>query len=274
MRAPETTVVDAQQRALSDLGELWRYRDLLFFMVWRDVKSRYAQSVLGIGWAVIQPLFTMLVFTVVFGNLAKIDSDGQPYAIFSFAALVPWTYFSGALGEAAGSLVSSASLMTKVYFPRLIIPVASVVGKLIDLLIAGAVLAGLLVFFRAEVQPTVLLLPALVLLMAITALGAGLWLTPLAVQYRDVKHLVPFGIQLLMYASPIVYPLSLVPERFRLAYSLNPMVGVVEGFRAALLGTRPMPWPELGLGTATAAALLLSGYVYFRRADRHFADVA
>jgi lipopolysaccharide transport system permease protein len=272
--APDLTIIEASQsRQLVDWRELHQYRDLFLFLVWRDVKTRYAQSILGIGWAVIQPVFSMIVFTIVFGNLAKVSSDGVPYAIFSYAAVVPWTYFSGSLSSATSSLMSSSDMLTKVYFPRLIIPVAPVLAKLIDFAIAMVILFGLMLWF--QIPPTIwaLTLPLLVLLMMLTATGLGMWLTALAVQYRDVKYAMGFGIQLLMYASPVVYPASSVPQQFRLLYGLNPMAGVIEGFRSTLLGTRPMPWDLLAVGSATAVIIVLSGAFYFRRMEQIFADV-
>ena len=255
------------------LNELWKYRDLFYFLVWRDVKARYAQSILGVGWAVIQPVFSMIVFTIVFGNLAKVSSDGVPYAIFSYAGLVPWTYFSSAFTGASGSLISASGMLTKVYFPRLIIPLAPVLGKLVDFGIALLLLFGLMVWFK--IPPTIwaLTLPLLILLMMLTAAGLGMWLTALAIQYRDVNYGLGFAVQLLMYAAPVVYPASLIPERFRLLYGLNPMAGVIEGFRAALLGTRPMPWDLIAVGSITALMIAVSGAFYFRRMERIFADV-
>ena len=256
-----------------DLKELWEYRDLFYFLVWRDVKSRYAQSILGLGWAVIQPVFSMIVFTVVFGNLAKIPSDGVPYAIFSFTALVPWTYFSGALTGATGSLLGATGLMSKVYFPRLIIPIVPMLGKLVDFGIALLLLFGLMAWFRIAPTPAAVTLPFLVILMFLTAGGMGMWLTSLAIQYRDVNYAMTFFVQLLMYSAPVVYPTSIVPAKYRLLYGLNPMVGVIEGFRSALLGTHPMPWDLLAVGSITALAIALSGAVYFRRIERIFVDV-
>ncbi|MEW6405398.1 MAG: ABC transporter permease [Chloroflexota bacterium] len=258
---------------LIDWRELWRYRDLFWFLVWRDIKTRYAQSILGIGWAVIQPLFSMVVFTVVFGNLAKISSDGVPYAIFSYAALVPWTYFSGSLTSSSSSLLSASGMLTKVYFPRLVIPIAPVLAKLVDFCIALLILGGLMLWF--QVSPTIwgLFIPALVLLMMLTATGAGMWLTALAVQYRDINYATGFIVQLLMYAAPVVYPASSVPEQYRLLYGLFPMAGVIEGFRSALLGTNPMPWDLLGVGSVVAVLLFVTGALYFRRMERIFADV-
>lgn len=257
-----------------DLHELWEYRDLFYFLVWRDVKVRYAQSVLGIGWAVIQPLFFMVVFTVVFGRLAKLGSDGVPYAIFSYTALVPWTYFSTALTDTTGSLVQNTNMLTKVYFPRLVLPMSAVMGRLVDFGIALSLVAGLMAWFKIAPTLWVLALPALVLLMMLAAAGLGMWLTALAIQYRDIKYAMTFVVHLLMYAAPVVYPASLIPEPYRLLYALNPMVGVIEGFRSALLDTNPMPWDLIGVGTLAAVALVLSGALYFRRTEFVFADVA
>jgi lipopolysaccharide transport system permease protein len=272
--APEMTVIEPQSGwQLINWRELWRYRDLFYFLVWRDVKTRYAQSILGIGWAVIRPIFSMVVFTVVFGNLAKVSSDGVPYPIFSYAALVPWTYFSSALTGASGSLVSARGMISKVYFPRLIIPTAQVLGKLIDFAIALLILFGLMAWFRMPPTIWALTLPLLVLLMMLTAAGLGMWLTALAVQYRDINYGLSFAVQLLMYAAPVVYPASLIPRQYRLLYGLNPMAGVIEGFRSALLGTNPMPWDLLSVGTIVAILIFTSGALYFRRMERVFADV-
>ncbi len=258
---------------LVDWRELWHYRDLLYFLVWRDIKTRYAQSILGVGWAVIQPVFTMIVFTVVFGRLANISSDDVPYAIFSYTALVPWTYFSGSLTSSSGSLIGAAGMITKVYFPRLVIPIAPVLAKLLDFAIAMLILLGLMLWFRTPPTIWALTLPLLVLLMMLSAAGMGMWLTALSIQYRDIKYGLNFGVQLLMYASPVVYPASKVPEQFRLLYGLNPMAGVIEGFRSALLGTNPMPWDLLAVGTVVAIVLAISGAMYFGRMERVFADV-
>lgn len=255
------------------LRELWEYRDLFYFLVWKDVKTRYAQSVLGIGWAVIQPVFSMIVFTVIFGRLVNVDSEGVPYAIFSYTALVPWAYFSGAFNGATTSLVRNANMLTKVYFPRLIMPLVSVLGKLVDFSIAFVLVFGLMGWFG--IAPTIwaLAVPLLVLLMLLTAAGLGMWLTALSIQYRDINYGMTFLVQLLMYAAPVVYPASLIPDKYRLFYSLNPMVGVIEGFRSALLGTNPMPWDLLAVGSITTVVLAISGALYFRRMERIFADV-
>lgn len=259
---------------LIDLRELWAYRDLFLFLVWRDIKVRYAQSVLGIGWAVIQPLFFMIVFTVIFGGLLDVDSEGAPYAIFSYTALVPWIYFSGALTDAVGSLVQNASLLTKVYFPRLVLPLSSVLSKLVDFAIALLLVVGLMAWFKITPTAWVLALPLLVLMMILAAAGLGMWLTALAIQYRDIKYAMTFVVQLMMFATPVVYPASYIPDRYRLLYGLNPMVGVIEGFRSALLGTNPMPWDLLAVGGITSMVLVIGGAFYFRRTETIFADVA
>lgn len=259
---------------LVDWREFIEYRDLYWFLVWRSIKARYAQSALGIGWAIVQPLFSMLVFTVVFGRLAKLDSDGVPYAVFNFTALVPWTYFAAALTDSTASLVSHSTMISKVYFPRLFLPLAGASSKLIDFSIAFVMLMILLAVYRQVPTPAVVFLPLLVLLMAMTAAGIGMWLTALAVQYRDVQYSIGFILQLAMYASPVVYPTTLIPERYQLLYAINPMVGVIEGFRAALLGSRDMPWAFLAIGTLVSLIVFASGMLYFRRREHLFADVA
>jgi lipopolysaccharide transport system permease protein len=258
-----------------DVRELWQYRELFLFLVWRDVKVRYAQTVLGVGWAIVQPLATVVVFTIVFGHMAGIPSDGAPYAVFSLAALIPWTYFSGALSGASNSLVSNVNLITKVYFPRLVIPLASVLGGLVNFAVTLALL--LVVMLGAGILPspaTILVVPLLLLVMMMTAAGVGCWLGALALQYRDVRNVAAFLVQLWMYVSPVVYPLSLVPEAARPIYLLNPMVGVIEGFRASLLGTAPVPWPAIAVSAAVSALLLVTGLIYFRGMEQTFADVA
>ena len=257
-----------------DFAEFWQYRDLFRFLVWRDIKVRYAQSVLGVGWAVIQPVFTMIVFTIVFGKLAKVGSDGVPYAIFSFTALVPWTFFSNSLTEASGSLIGASGLLTKIYFPRIIIPIAPVLGKLVDFFIALLLLFLMMVWFRTIPTIWILFLPFLILIIVLSATGLGMWLTALAIQYRDIKYGMSFAIQLLMYASPVVYPASLIPDKYRLIIALNPMFGVIEGFRSALLATNPMPWDLIIVGGLAALTISISGVLYFNRVERIFADVA
>ncbi len=255
------------------LCEVWEYRDLFYYLVWRDIKTRYAQSVLGIGWSIIQPLFSMVIFTVVFGNMAKISSDGVPYAIFSYTALVPWTYFSGALTRTGGSLLTARGMITKVYFPRLVVPLVAVTGKLMDFGIALLILFGLMLYFGFLPTMQVLLLPLVILVMVLTVAGVGMWLTALALQYRDITYSLGFGVQLLMYVSPVVYPSSMVPERFQLLYNLNPMAGVIEAFRSILLGTNPISWEGMAIGASMALVLALSGGAYFMKMERRFADV-
>lgn len=255
------------------LRELWEYRELVYFLVWRDVKVRYKQTALGAAWAILQPLFSMAVFTVVFGNLAKMPSDGIPYPLFSYAALLPWNYFAQGLSSSSDSLVGSANLIRKVYFPRLAIPVAAVCGGVVDFGIAFSVLLLLMGYFGVAPTANVVWLPLFLLLALVTALGVGLWLSALNVQYRDVKYTVPFLVQFWMYATPIVYPSSLLPEPWRTVYGLNPMAGVVEGFRWALLGVKTPPGSMLWVSVVAALALLVSGAYFFRRMEKTFADV-
>lgn len=255
------------------LRELWEYRELIYFLVWRDVKVRYKQTVLGALWAIIQPLFSMVVFTVVFGRLAKMPSDGIPYPLFSYSALLPWNYFAQGLSSSSDSLVGSANLIRKVYFPRLVIPIAAVCGGVVDFLIAFSVLLLMMAWFGVAPTANVVWLPLFLMLALVTALGVGLWLSALNVQYRDVRYTVPFLVQFWMYTTPIVYPSSLLPEPWKTLYGLNPMAGVVEGFRWALLGVKTPPGPMLGLSAAAAALLLISGAYFFRRMEKNFADI-
>ncbi|MBE9513727.1 MAG: ABC transporter permease [Chloroflexi bacterium] len=255
------------------LRELWEYRELLYFLIWRDVKVRYKQTVLGAAWAIIQPLFTMVVFSVFFGRLAKIPSDGIPYPIFSYAALVPWTFFANGLNQAVSGMVSHANLIKKVYFPRLAIPIARVLAGAVDFSLAFIVL--LVMMFAYGIVPTanIFWLPLFLLLALVTSLGAGLWLSAMNVQFRDVGYIVPFITQFWMFATPIVYPSSLLPEPWRTLYGINPMAGVVEGFRWALLGTDTAPGPIIIVSSLAALTLLVSGAFYFRRMEKTFADV-
>ena len=255
------------------LRELWAYRELLWFLVWRDVKVRYKQTLLGAGWAILQPVAAMVVFSLFFGRLAGVPSDGLPYPIFSFAALVPWTFFSQGLTQSANSVVGSQSLITKVYFPRLAIPIAAVLSGLVDFALAFAVLLAMMLAYGIAPGPEILALPLLLILALVTALGAGLWLSALNVQYRDVRYAVPFLMQLWLFVTPIAYPSSLLTEPWRTIYGLNPMAGVVEGFRWALLGAIEAPGPMLGASALAALALLASGAAYFRRMEQSFADV-
>jgi lipopolysaccharide transport system permease protein len=255
------------------LGELWAYRELLFFLTWRDVKVRYKQTALGAAWAILQPLLVMLVFSLFFGRLAHMPSDGIPYSIFCFTALVPWTFFANGLTQSSNSLVGSASLITKVYFPRLIIPVATVAAGLVDLVLGLAVLLVLMAWHGIAPTLQVVWLPLFLLLSLATALGTGLWMSALNVQYRDVRYTVPFLAQLWMFATPIAYPSSLLSEPWRTLFGLNPMTGVVEGMRWALLGTDTAPGPAVAVSALVALALLLSGTFVFRRMEKTFADL-
>lgn len=270
----EVIVVEPRRGWISiDLKEIWSYRELLYFLVWRDVKVRYKQTVLGAAWAVLQPLATMLVFSLFFGRLAKVPSDGVPYPIFSYAALVPWTFFATGLTQSSNSLVSGANLLRKIYFPRLVMPVSSVLAAGVDFIIAFVVLLGMMLYYGFIPTVNVFWLPLLLLLLMTTCLGAGLWLSALNVQFRDVRYTVPFMIQFWLFATPIAYPASLVPEAWRPLYAVNPMVGVVEGFRWALLATDTAPGLMIVVSAVVAAVLLFSGAVVFRRMERSFADV-
>jgi homopolymeric O-antigen transport system permease protein len=255
------------------LRDLWEYRELLYFLVWRDVKVRYKQTALGAAWAVIQPFFTMVIFSIFFGRLARIPSDGIPYPIFAYAALVPWTFFSHGLNQSSNSLVSSAQLIKKVYFPRLIVPIAAVVSGVVDFILAFIVLLGMMLYYGVVPTANVVWLPAFLLLALVTSLGVGLWLSTLNVEYRDVRHAVPFITQFWLFATPIAYPSTLLSEPWRTLYGLNPMVGVVEGFRWALLGTDTQPGAMIFVSCLMAIAILIAGAFYFRRMERTFADV-
>ncbi len=262
-------------KGLPNIGikELFSYRELLYFLVWRDIKVRYKQTILGAAWAIIQPFFTMVVFSLFFGLLAKIPSDNVPYPIFSYAALVPWTFFANGLSQSAESLVGSANLIRKVYFPRLTIPIASVVSGVIDFSLAFIILLLMMVFYGIVPTINIIWLPYFIVLAFITALGVGIWLSAFNVQFRDVRYTVPFIIQFWLFATPIAYPSSILPEPWRTLYGINPMVGVVEGFRWALLGTETAPGPIILVSTIVAIAVLVGGTYYFRRMEETFADV-
>jgi len=255
-----------------DLQEVWRYRELLYFLALREIQLRYKQTLLGAAWAILQPLLAMVVFTLIFSKVAKLPSDGVPYAVFSYCALVPWTYFANALSLSGNSLVGSANLISKVYFPRLIIPGASILAGTLDFGIAFLVLLGMMLYYGIAPDWGVLLVPVLLLMTMGVALGVGLWLSAMNVQYRDVRYAIPFMIQLWMFATPIVYPLSLVPERYRSLVALNPMAGIIEGYRAAMLG-RPFQWDALAMAAVLCVLLLVTGAFYFRRVEKTFADI-
>ena len=256
-----------------ELRRLWEYRELLGFLTWRDIKVRYKQTIFGAAWAILQPFCTMVVFSLFFGKIAKLSSDGVPYPIFAFAALVPWTLFASGLTQASNSLVSSANLLKKVYFPRLTIPISAVLSGVIDFVLALIVLLGMMVFYGIAPTWNIVWLPAFILLACVTSLGAGLWLAAANVQYRDVRYVVGFLAQLWMFATPIAYSSRLLGEPWRTIYGLNPMVGVVDGFRWALLGSSEAPGPTVALSVLVALVLLVSGAFYFRRMERTFADV-
>lgn len=255
------------------LRELWEYRELLYFLAWRDLKVRYKQAAIGVTWAVLQPLLMMVIFSIFLGRLARIPSDGVPYPVFAFAGLLPWTFFANAVGGASDSLVTSSNLVSKVYFPRLVVPAAAVIAWLPDLGIASLMLVGMMALYGLAPSPAAVLLPLFVMGAILAALSVGIWLSALNVAYRDVRYAVPFLIQLWLFATPVVYPAGMVPERFRLLYALNPMAGVVEGFRWALLGTGSPPWGVVAVSLACALAVLGLGLAYFRRVESFFADV-
>jgi lipopolysaccharide transport system permease protein len=255
------------------LRELWQYRDLFYFFVWRDVKVRYRQTVMGASWAIIQPFFSMVVFSLFFGRLAKVPSDGIPYPIFSYAALVPWTFFANALTQSSNSLVLNANMVKKIYFPRLIMPTANVLSGLIDFFLAFLVLLGMMFFYGFTPTVNVFWLPLFLCLALATSLGVSLWLSAMNVQFRDVRYTIPFLTQAWLFITPIAYPSSLLEEPWRTLYGINPMAGVVEGFRWALLGTDTSPEPIIIVSSFIAVILLVSGTFYFRRMERTFADV-
>ncbi|MEM7116212.1 MAG: ABC transporter permease [Chloroflexota bacterium] len=275
---PPTVIIEPTKGWTNlQLKAIWEYRDLLYFLIWRNVKVRYKQTALGVLWIILQPLISMLIFTILFGVILKVPSDGVPYPIFAYTALLPWQYFASALNRSSNNLVNNANLITKVYFPRIIIPINGVVAGLVDFGLAFLILVGLMIFYSITPTATVLWLPALLLLALITALGFGLWLSALNVRFRDIKHLVPFIIQIWMYITPVIYGSSLVPERFRWLLALNPMTSVVEGFRWALLGdhlTSANPIDGLFFTSiAIALFVLISGVIFFRSTERTFADI-
>ncbi|MCC6591547.1 MAG: ABC transporter permease [Bryobacterales bacterium] len=255
------------------LRELWEYRELLYFLIWRDIKVRYKQTALGAAWAVIQPFFTMLVFSLFFGRLGKMPSDGIPYPVFAYSALVPWTFFAQGLAQSSDSLVGSGNLIKKVFFPRLVIPIGAVTSGVVDFLLAFTVLIAMMLYYGVTPTRHVVFVPVLLLLALVTSLGVGLWLSALNVKYRDVKYVVPFITQFWMLATPIAYPSSLLGEPWRTVYGLNPMVGVVEGFRWALLDGTTAPGGMVWVSSGVSVALLIGGAFYFRRMEKTFADV-
>lgn len=267
------TIIQPSRRWFSlGLRELWQYRDLLYFLAWRDVKVRYKQTLLGVAWAVVQPLLTMVLFSVVFGRLAGISSDGLPYPLFAFAALLPWQLFSYALTNSANSLVANERLISKVYFPRLIIPISSTLAGLVDFVVSFFILLILMAYFGIMPTIAIITLPFFILLALLSAFAVGLWLSALNVLYRDVRYTLNFLTQIWLFATPIAYPSSMIPEQWRVLYALNPMAGVVEGFRWALLGTTGNVGGLVAISTVAVLVLLVGGLVYFRRMERTFAD--
>jgi len=270
----KTTLIKATSGwSALNLRDLWIYRELVYFMTWRDLKVRYKQTLLGAGWAILQPFLTMVVFSIFFGNLAQVPSDGVPYPIFSYTALIPWTLFSKALQDASRSLVQSSHMITKVYFPRMILPLASVLAGVVDFIIAFVVLLGMMAYYHMIPTINVWTLPLFLLLALVTAVGVGLWLSALNVLYRDINYVLPFLTQFWMFITPIAYPSSMVPENWQVIYAINPMTGVVEGFRWALLGTGQPPGLMTLVSSVVALGLLVSGMFYFKRMERLFADM-
>jgi lipopolysaccharide transport system permease protein len=266
-------VVDAETK-IFELGfaELWRYRELLYFLTWRDVKLRYKQTLLGAAWAIIQPLFAMLLFTLIFARLARIPSDNVPYPLFAYAGLLPWTFFANAISNSANSLVGSAGLVTKIYFPRLIIPAAPVMAGLVDLAIAFVLLIPLLIYYRIAISWQIVLLPAFIAWATLLAFGVGILMATLNVRYRDIRYALPFMVQLWLFASPVIYPLSLVPTKWKWVSMLNPMTGIIEGVRASLFGS-PFDWAAIGVSLIVSLLITGISVFYFRRAEDSFADI-
>ena len=267
-----TVIEPARGWEFPDLKELIAYQDLFYFLVWRDIKVLYAQTVLGFSWAILNPLVQIIIFSIIFGKVAKLPTDGIPYVLFSTVAIIPWTYMSEAMSASSQSLVGGQGMLGKVYFPRIIFPLTPVLAKLVDFSISLLLLMGVLIYYKITPTWNLLYIPLLVLLMMSVPAGVGLWLSALAIRFRDVKFAMPFVIRMLIYSAPILYTASSVPEQYRLIYSLNPIVAVIEGYRAAILGL-PMPWEFIFPGTIVAAILVFSGAMYFRRMEHVFADV-
>lgn len=279
--AEDSAILQTQPQVLIDaekagtafgFGEIWRFRELLYFLTWRDIKLRYKQTALGAAWAIIQPLFAMLLFTLFFGKLARIPSDDIPYPLFAYAGLLPWTFFANAVTGSSNSLIGSSTLITKVYFPRVIIPVAPVAAGLLDLVIAFVLLVPLIIYYGIQPSLSLLLLPIFILLTTLLAIGIGLWSAALNVKYRDVRYALPFLIQLWLFASPVIYPLSMIPQKWRWFLMLNPMTGFIEGFRSSLFG-RPFDMAAIVIGVAVTLLILLFAILTFRRFEDSFADV-
>jgi|SRR5205085_44320 len=269
---PLVTIEPSGSWVALGLGQLWAYRELLYFLIWRDLKIRYKQTILGVAWALMQPLLMTLIFTIFLGNLARVPSDDTPYSLFALAGLLPWTFFSTAVIGSAESLIRSSHLITKVYFPRVIIPFAATGARLVDFAISFIILFGMMVYYGVKLTPGILMLPVLIVLVTLLSLAVGLWTSALNVKYRDVGVVLPVLIQLWMFASPVVYPASLVPPKWQWLYFLNPLAGIIEGFRAALFG-RPFQWFALGVSTAFSLILIICCTYFFRRMEKSFADI-
>ncbi|MFC1495567.1 ABC transporter permease [Thermodesulfobacteriota bacterium] len=270
----QTIVKPRKGWQLINWKELVEYKDLFYFLVLRDIQVLYKQTILGFAWAIIRPVFQMIVFSIVFGRLAKVPSDGIPYPIFSYTALIPWTYFSQTITKSTQSLITNMNMLTKIYFPRLVIPMAPILVGLVDFAISFIILILMMIWYGIIPTLNMIFLPILILIMILTSSGLGMWLSAMAIQYRDVRHAVQFVVQLLMYAAPVVWPASLIPDKYRLFYGLYPMAGVIEGFRSCLIGANPMPWDIIIVGAITSILLFFSGAFYFMRMERFFADVA
>jgi len=255
-----------------DLRDLWQYRDLLYILTERDIKVRYKQTLLGAAWAIIQPLFTMIIFSLFFGRLAAIPSDGVPYPIFAFAGLLPWVFFSNAITNGGNSLIGNTNLITKVYFPRMIIPIASVAAGLVDLFVSFLLLAALMFYYGVSLTMNIVMLPVLVLISSLLAIGVGMWMSGLNVKFRDIRYALPFVVQLGIFVTPIIYPASMVPEKYRLLFALNPMTGIIEGYRSAIFG-KPFDWSSLRISILLTVVIVLFSLYSFRRMERKFADL-
>jgi lipopolysaccharide transport system permease protein len=267
-------IIEAGRTERNYWADIWKYRELFVFLAWRDILVRYKQTVIGLAWALLRPFLMMLVFTLVFGKLAKLPSDGVPYPVMVFAALLPWQFFSNAFTEAGNSLINNANMLSKVYFPRLIIPTSAVIVSFVDFLISGIILIGLMVWYGYAPDWRLVTLPLFIILAFAAAMGAGLWVAALNVKYRDFRYIIPFVVQFGLYVSPVGFNSSIVPEKWRLLYSLNPMVGVIDGFRWAILGGEtPLYWPGLLLSLSLVIFILITGFYYFRKTERTFADL-
>jgi len=270
---PITIIKPSKGWSALNLRDLWNYRELLYFLIWRDIKVLYKQTVIGAAWAILQPLLTMVVFTIFFGKIAKIPSEGIPYPIFSYSGLLIWTYFSSGVSNSGNSLIGSANLITKVYFPRLIIPLSSSLSGVVNYSIAFLILIFMMLYYGFLPNYSIILLPLIVFLAFISATGLGLWLSALNVKYRDVRYVIPFFIQLLLFTTPVIYPVTILPERFRWILSLNPIFGIIDAHRACILGYKPIDWFSFNISTAMTLFIFITGLYFFRRTERFFADV-